>query len=82
MSTGRDARGNKRGEGEGGETEKGIRIRKGRNEGRELARGHILLLLLPLLLLPPPLIVLGCPTTIGSSSPEYAESLEGIRNNQ
>ncbi|RAH52478.1 hypothetical protein BO85DRAFT_453996 [Aspergillus piperis CBS 112811] len=76
MSTGRDARGNKRGEGEGGETEKGIRIRKGRNEGRELARGHILLLL------PPPLIVLGCPTTIGSSSPEYAESLEGIRNNQ
>lgn len=44
MSTGRDARGNKRGEGEGGETEEGIRIRKGRNEGRELARGHILLL--------------------------------------
>lgn len=43
MSTGRDARGNKRGEGEGGETEEGIRIRKGRNEGRELARGHILL---------------------------------------
>ncbi|GAT26273.1 C2H2 transcription factor [Aspergillus luchuensis] len=35
MSTGRDARGNKRGEGEGGETEKGIRIRKGRNEGRD-----------------------------------------------
>lgn len=44
MSTGRDARGNKRGEGEGGETEEGIGIRKGRDEGGELARGHILLL--------------------------------------